>query len=70
IIYLAHSFGLDVIAEGIEYQAQIRRLVELGCTKGQGFHLSLPLSGEAIRELIAARTGDPDAVASAESSPF
>jgi diguanylate cyclase (GGDEF)-like protein len=69
IVYLAQSFGLGVIAEGIENQAQVRRLLDLGCTRGQGFHLSLPLSCEAIKELVAGDM-DQDAVAEAESSPL
>ncbi len=69
IVYLAESFGLEVIAEGIENQAQVRRLLDLGCTRGQGFHLSLPLSCEAIKELVAEGSIDLEAVAEAESSP-
>ncbi len=71
IVYLAESFGLRVIAEGIENQAQVARLVALGCGLGQGFHLALPMSGEAISDLVArgARMGDLDAVAEAEASP-
>jgi diguanylate cyclase (GGDEF)-like protein len=37
IINLAHSLGLDVIAEGIETETQLEILKELGCEYGQGY---------------------------------
>lgn len=37
IINLGHSFGVDVIAEGIETADQLRHLARLGCDGGQGF---------------------------------
>jgi len=43
IIGLAHTMGLDVVAEGIERPDQLERLVELGCSKGQGFLMARPL---------------------------
>ena len=70
ILYLAESFGLQVIAEGIENEAQVKRLLDLGCTLGQGFHLSLPLSRGAMTELVRGSHLDSDAVAKAESSPY
>ncbi len=70
IVYLAQSFGLDVIAEGIENQAQVRRLVNLGCTRGQGFHLSLPVSADGIRDLVASGGNMHDVIARAETLPY
>ncbi len=52
-IALAHSFGLYVIAEGIEDMVQLRRLRTLGCEYGQGFLFSRPVSEEAIPALLA-----------------
>jgi diguanylate cyclase (GGDEF)-like protein len=53
IIGLAQSLGLEVIAEGIEHESQLHRLVELGCQQGQGFFMARPLDGDAVESLIA-----------------
>ncbi len=53
IIGLAQSLGLDVIAEGIEHESQLHRLVDLGCDKGQGFLMARPLDHGAARSLIS-----------------
>lgn len=42
VLALAGSFDLDVIAEGIETQAQKEILLSLGCQKGQGYLLGRP----------------------------
>jgi len=40
VIQLAKSLGLEVVAEGVEEDAQRIRLVALGCETGQGFFFS------------------------------
>ncbi len=52
IINLAVNLGMDVIAEGVETREQIIQLTGLGCTYLQGFLLSKPVDGLAMRELI------------------
>ena len=47
-IELAHSFGLRVVAEGVEDDLTKHLLTELGCDVGQGFHLSFPLPGPEV----------------------
>jgi len=42
IIALGETLGLEVVAEGIEFEHQQRELVELGCVAGQGFYYSRP----------------------------
>jgi len=42
IVALANSFGLDVIAEGVENEKQERILLELGISKAQGYLYSKP----------------------------
>lgn len=55
VIALAHSLHLQVIAEGIESEAQQKLLVDLGCDEGQGYLYSSPtLPTSAIfRQLMA-----------------
>lgn len=42
-IALGHSLGLSVIAEGIETEATLSILRELGCDEGQGYYFGKPL---------------------------
>ena len=42
-IALAHSLGLQVVAEGVEDVATLDRLAAAGCDTAQGYHLSRPL---------------------------
>jgi diguanylate cyclase (GGDEF)-like protein/PAS domain S-box-containing protein len=51
-IALAHSLGLQVIAEGIEDPRQLRRLRTLGCEYGQGFLFSPPLAAADAQVLL------------------
>ncbi|MHB1553501.1 MAG: putative bifunctional diguanylate cyclase/phosphodiesterase [Acidimicrobiales bacterium] len=39
MIHLAHALGLDVVAEGVETDAQLEHLARLGCDAAQGFLL-------------------------------
>lgn len=53
IVDLGRAYALDVVAEGIEDEDQRRRLVELGCSHGQGFHFGRPADGDAIDARLA-----------------
>ncbi|HSX60204.1 MAG TPA: EAL domain-containing protein [Tahibacter sp.] len=55
IITMAHSLGLNVIAEGVETHEQVEYLREQGCDEIQGNWLSLPLSAERCLEFLKAR---------------
>ncbi len=46
IVLLAHKLGLEVIAEGVETEAQLKFLISIGCEKIQGYLLSKPLPAE------------------------
>lgn len=52
IISLAHNFGIEVLAEGVENQSQLERLTQIGCDKIQGFHISPPVMAEDIPALL------------------
>jgi diguanylate cyclase (GGDEF)-like protein len=55
IINLAHSLGLETIADGVERKEQLDTLRELGCETGQGFYFARPRPSEAIAELLGSR---------------
>lgn len=48
ILQLAKGFGLDVVAEGIETEDQMRRLLRKGCSEGQGYLFSRPVPAETF----------------------
>jgi diguanylate cyclase (GGDEF)-like protein len=52
IVGLAESFGLGLVAEGVENAEAARALIDLGCHRGQGFLFSRPVSGAAIGALL------------------
>jgi EAL domain-containing protein (putative c-di-GMP-specific phosphodiesterase class I) len=47
LIQVSHELGFSVVAEGIETTAQSKRLIELGCDRGQGFLFGHPVPPEA-----------------------
>ncbi|WP_237152921.1 putative bifunctional diguanylate cyclase/phosphodiesterase [Oryzibacter oryziterrae] len=54
IMGLSRSFGIPVIAEGIETEMQLETMRERGCGKGQGYLFSRPL--EDVSSLLNAST--------------
>jgi diguanylate cyclase (GGDEF)-like protein/PAS domain S-box-containing protein len=56
IVLLAHKLGLEVIAEGVETQEQLKFLISIGCERLQGYLLSKPLPADAARVFILAHT--------------
>ena len=49
VVRLAHSLGLEPLAEGVETEEQRRFLVDNGCRYGQGFLFSRPLPTDQIK---------------------
>jgi diguanylate cyclase (GGDEF)-like protein len=43
IVALGHSFGLEVVAEGVESAEIAAKLAAMGCDHAQGFHYAKPL---------------------------
>ncbi|GAB6043562.1 EAL domain-containing protein [Endothiovibrio diazotrophicus] len=52
-VALAHNLGLEVVAEGVETEAQQAFLTELGCDCLQGYRFSRPLPAEEAERFIA-----------------
>ena len=50
IIHLAHSLGMEVIAEGVEREGQVTFLREANCQKAQGFFFSKPIGPKEIEQ--------------------
>ena len=59
LIGLAHSLEVPAIAEGVENEAQLRLLVEMGCDGVQGFHIARPMTADAAAEWFHTRTVAP-----------
>lgn len=53
IIELGHSLELRVVAEGVEDEATLQLLRELGCDVAQGFHLGRPVRGAELLAWLA-----------------
>ena len=48
LIQLARSYGIDVVAEGIETPQQAAELMALDCEYAQGFYFYRPMTPEAV----------------------
>jgi len=58
-IRLAKSFGLDVVAEGIETQDLVALLLALGCFRAQGYLLCRPIAADALEDILGRGGIDP-----------
>jgi EAL domain-containing protein (putative c-di-GMP-specific phosphodiesterase class I) len=52
ILSLAHTLGLEAVAEGVETVDQSRILLQRGCTRAQGFFFSPPLPPAEVARLL------------------
>jgi len=55
IIHLAHSLGLEVVAEGVEEEVQVDFLTDANCQKAQGYYFSKPVNAEVIEKMILSK---------------
>jgi EAL domain-containing protein (putative c-di-GMP-specific phosphodiesterase class I) len=55
IIFVAHSLGLKVVAEGVEREDQLNRLWQLDCDCVQGYLFARPLPAMMITRMLADR---------------
>jgi diguanylate cyclase (GGDEF)-like protein/PAS domain S-box-containing protein len=54
-IAFGRALGLSVTAEGIETEEQLRELLRLGCTSGQGYLFSKPVSADEMSKLLTSQ---------------
>jgi EAL domain-containing protein (putative c-di-GMP-specific phosphodiesterase class I) len=54
LIELGHALGVTVIAEGVETDAQLEQLRELGCDAAQGYVIGRPVSDEQLDAMLVA----------------
>ena len=52
---LAHSLGMDAVAEGMETSGQLAHLRSIGCDYGQGFYFSKAVDARGAEEILASR---------------
>ena len=52
IISMAKSLHLNTVAEGIEHESTAAKLINLGCTRGQGFLWSKPLPPDTLSQQL------------------
>jgi diguanylate cyclase (GGDEF)-like protein/PAS domain S-box-containing protein len=62
VVRLAHSLGLEAVAEGVETAEQAALLDGMACQSAQGFLFARPLTPDALRALLLAGrpAGTPD----------
>ncbi|MEC3910801.1 EAL domain-containing protein [Sphingobium sp. CR2-8] len=67
IVKLGGSFGMEVVAEGVETAAEADFLLDQGCIVGQGFHLGRP---QPVHAVAPPRAGSKRGQASHKAAPF
>jgi diguanylate cyclase (GGDEF)-like protein/PAS domain S-box-containing protein len=51
-VLLAHKLDLEVVAEGVETEAQLKYLLSIGCEKIQGYLISKPLPADEAEAFL------------------
>jgi EAL domain-containing protein (putative c-di-GMP-specific phosphodiesterase class I) len=59
IVRMAQALSIEVVAEGVETQAQLDTVRDLGCELAQGFYFHHPLQASAITALLGAPSARP-----------
>lgn len=65
LISLGHQLGMEVVAEGVESEAQAAALAAWGCDVAQGFHFSRPLT---VAQLQTRFGRSPERVAAGQAT--
>jgi EAL domain-containing protein (putative c-di-GMP-specific phosphodiesterase class I) len=57
VLSLSRELGFTVIAEGVETEAQLAMLQELGCEQAQGYLLGAPAEAGTVGAMMNGRWG-------------
>jgi EAL domain-containing protein (putative c-di-GMP-specific phosphodiesterase class I) len=60
ILDMAHTLGMQVVAEGVEQNEQITHLISMGCEFGQGFFFSKAVSAQEAERMVESMMDPPD----------
>lgn len=52
IVAVAHTLSMQVTAEGVETAGHLALINGLGCDRGQGYHLAMPMEPSDFEELL------------------
>jgi diguanylate cyclase (GGDEF)-like protein/PAS domain S-box-containing protein len=63
MIKLAQAMDMNVVAEGIEDEQQLKELVRLGCDTGQGFYFSKPVESGSAEKMLERSFAGPEPAA-------
>ena len=58
-IQLAHALGATVVAEGVETEAELERLANLGCDTAQGYLIGRPAPPDQLTAALRQRRDQP-----------
>jgi EAL domain-containing protein (putative c-di-GMP-specific phosphodiesterase class I) len=64
IVSLGSELDMEVIAEGVESEAQLQLLTDLGCPQVQGYLLGRPMPAEKVQGVLGKPWGNRPARAS------
>jgi diguanylate cyclase (GGDEF)-like protein len=53
VVSLAHAFGMHTVAEGVESEAQLQMLRQVGCDQAQGYLLARPTPANELAAVIS-----------------
>jgi len=53
IVAMAQALGIATVAEGVEHEAQVARLKQIGCDAVQGYLYSRPVGSDRLPEVVA-----------------
>jgi EAL domain-containing protein (putative c-di-GMP-specific phosphodiesterase class I) len=55
-VSLAHSLGLDMVAEGVETPGCLDLLRRIGCDQAQGFYIGHPMPADRLDDWLEVRS--------------